>query len=38
MIRSGPSGSSAEILRKGVIALVGLGIVGTVVELLFLRH
>jgi hypothetical protein len=38
MIRSGPDGSSAEILRKGVIALVGLGIVGMVIELLFLRH
>ena len=38
MTRSGSDGSSAEILRKGLIALVGLGIVGTVIELLFLRH
>jgi hypothetical protein len=38
MIRSAPDGSAAELLRKGLIALVGLGIVGTVIELLFLRH
>jgi hypothetical protein len=38
MIRSEPGTSAAELLRKGLIALVGLGIVGTVMELLFLRH
>jgi hypothetical protein len=38
VIRSGPDGSSTTILRKGVIALVGLGFLGAVIELLFLRH
>jgi hypothetical protein len=38
VIRPGPDGSASEILRRGVIGLVGLGILGTAIELLFLRH
>jgi hypothetical protein len=32
------AGDSATVLRRGVCALAGLGIAGTTVELLFLRH
>ena len=44
-MRSGPASivalagmDTATILRRGVLALAGLGIVGTAVELIFLRH
>lgn len=39
MIREGaPAADSATLLRRGVCALAALGIAGTTVELVFLRH
>jgi hypothetical protein len=38
MIGAAPEGDTAAVLRRGVVLLAGLGIAGTTVELVFLRH